>query len=270
RALAEKEHRLAARELRLHEKDIELRESALTKNERFVSENRKMLENLVRSLREGELTREKTKEVKRFIEGLEQGLDAERENTQEVKNALDDARKRHGSTGQNAAQNGAAANAFAVGSDVFAGPSKIRGTIVGKAKKGGWIVQTGSMKINCKEADLAPAPSPIKSARTAPAAPSFSVEMEGTSGAASAQADRAVYELRLLGMHLEDALKALERQIDLCTLQGLHEFSVIHGKGDGILQEGVHRLLSSYGCVQDFYFAPPEDGGTGKTYVRLG
>ena len=94
--------------------------------------------------------------------------------------------------------------------------------------------------------------------------------MEGTSGAATAQADRAVYELRLLGMHLEDALKALERQIDLCTLQGLHEFSVIHGKGDGILQEGVHRLLSSYGCVQDFYFAPPEDGGTGKTYVRLG
>lgn len=283
RALAEKEHRLAARELRLHEKDIELRESALTKNERFVSENRKMLENLVRSLREGELTREKTKEVKRFIEGLEQSLDAERENMQEVKNALEDARKRHRSAGQNAAQNGAAANAFAVGADVFAGPSKIRGTIVGKAKKDGWIVQTGSMKINCKEADLAPAPSPLKSVRAAPAAPSFSVEMEsaetGASGkgsktkrqsAASARADRAVYELRLLGMHLEDALKALERQIDLCTLQGLHEFSVIHGKGDGILQEGVHRLLSSYGCVQDFYFAPPEDGGTGKTYVRLG
>ena len=282
RALTEKEGALAAQEIRLKEKDLELHESALTESERFVSENRKMLENLVRTLREGEVTREKTRQTKCFIAELEQRLDAEREHTRNIKDALENAHKRHRSAGQNAAQSGATANAFAVGSDVLAGPSKIRGTIVGSAKKGGWIVQTGSLKITCKEADLVPAPSPPKSARTTPAVPSFSVEMEGTSvpsstrggasssSTANATADRAVYELRLLGMRLEDALKALERQIDLCALQGLHEFSVIHGKGDGVLQEGVHKLLSSYGCVQDFYFAQPEDGGTGKTYVRLG
>ncbi|WP_314743633.1 Smr/MutS family protein, partial [Treponema lecithinolyticum] len=79
----------------------------------------------------------------------------------------------------------------------------------------------------------------------------------------------AVFELRLLGMHLEEALKALEKQLDLCVVQGLHEFSVIHGKGNGVLQQGVHECLKNYPANIEFAFAPPEDGGTGKTYVRF-
>ena len=71
-------------------------------------------------------------------------------------------------------------------------------------------------------------------------------------------------------MRLEDAIKALEKHIDMCTIHGLHEFSVIHGKGDGILQQGVHDALAAYPNVKSYGFAPPQDGGTGKTYVQLG
>ena len=43
----------------------------------------------------------------------------------------------------------------------------------------------------------------------------------------------------------------------------------MHGKGDGILQKMTQEILSKHPCVSEFYFARPEDGGTGKTYVKL-
>ena len=77
------------------------------------------------------------------------------------------------------------------------------------------------------------------------------------------------FELRLLGMYADDAIKALQRQLDLCVMQNFKNFSVIHGKGNGILQQAVQDFLSHYPGVKNFYFARPEDGGFGKTYVEM-
>ena len=46
-----------------------------------------------------------------------------------------------------------------------------------------------------------------------------------------------MFELRLLGMRVDEALKMLERQLDLCTLHNFPKFSIIHGKGTGVLQQ---------------------------------
>jgi len=64
-------------------------------------------------------------------------------------------------------------------------------------------------------------------------------------------------------------VRALERQLDLAAMKGLKEFSVVHGKGHGILQEAVQEILKSYAGVSTFHFARPEDGGTGKTIVEM-
>ncbi len=55
------------------------------------------------------------------------------------------------------------------------------------------------------------------------------------------------------------------------TFRAVHENVelVIHGKGDGILQRGVHDYLKSQSVVADYYFSRPEDGGYGKTMVTL-
>ena len=50
---------------------------------------------------------------------------------------------------------------------------------------------------------------------------------------------------------------------------GMKEFSVVHGKGFGILQEMVQNTLKIYPAVSEYHFARPEDGGTGKTIVTL-
>ena len=70
-------------------------------------------------------------------------------------------------------------------------------------------------------------------------------------------------------MRAEEALKALQHQIDLCAINNFMNFSIIHGKGDGILQQLVTDYLSHCPLVKDFSFAPAEDGGAGKTYVEL-
>jgi len=61
----------------------------------------------------------------------------------------------------------------------------------------------------------------------------------------------------------------VERQLDGALLKGLQEFSIIHGKGEGILQKSIQEYLSRCPWVEEFSFAPPEAGGTGKTIVRM-
>ena len=70
-------------------------------------------------------------------------------------------------------------------------------------------------------------------------------------------------------MRYEEAMKALEKQLDLCCINDFKHFSVIHGKGDGILQKAVWDFLKNFPYVEKMYFARPEDGGSGKTYVDL-
>jgi len=44
---------------------------------------------------------------------------------------------------------------------------------------------------------------------------------------------------------------------------------VIHGTGEGKLAKGIHDWLKTQTAVADYYFARPEDGGFGKTWIHL-
>ena len=93
----------------------------------------------------------------------------------------------------------------------------------------------------------------------------YTVELVGNSHGQA----KPLFELRLLGMREEEAIKILEKQLDLCQMNNFKNFSIIHGKGNGILQQAVQDYLSNYPGVKTFEFARPEDGGTGKTYVEM-
>ncbi|MBQ7752490.1 MAG: Smr/MutS family protein [Treponema sp.] len=143
--------------------------------------------------------------------------------------------------------------------------------ITGAAKKGVWQVQFGSIKMTMKEKDL----TVVQTAGAGELKASYSVDMApnvyeyGDTVIVEKETARPVYELRLLGMYADEAVKALERQIDLCVLNNFDHFSVIHGKGNGVLQQAVRDYLSHSPAVSDFSYAPAEDGGAGKTYVTL-
>lgn len=309
----ERELKLHRREVAIKEKELKLMEMEHNQSSVFLSETRKKLENLVRTLREGEINREKTLGVKSFISELtdqvasQENLLAEHEKLIEKekeqlkkeeavvaengmkissmrghKNVSNKKTKRKMSntealqyatvTGlETPKENGSSKKTvlkmenpsqllFAPGVEVYAGAERRLGTLVQKNKNGTWSVLFGSMKMNVKETQLIPVSKPnIPS--------SASVVIETADGLDKEERPR--FELRLLGMRQEEAVKALERQLDLCLIYNFRSFSIVHGKGQGVLQQSVQDYLSHYPGVKEFHFATPEDGGSGKTYVTL-
>ena len=120
-----------------------------------------------------------------------------------------------------------------------------------------WIVQTDTMKVAVDPSEVRPL--------------SGTQQKEGVEilFTQSSLGEKPVHELDVRGMRLEEALDSLGKQLDSALVWGLGEFSVIHGKGTGILQEGIRNYLKENGTVTDYHFARPEAGGFGKTIVRL-
>lgn len=277
----------------LREKELELKQGIQKESQAFLEESRKKLENLVRIIKEGELTREKTLGVKDFIKDLTQKVSENEENLSREEEELEErmeellkkekSRVSHKATKKKTKLKDALKNAeslapaseaekiksgkrevtleileFAPGASVVAGKGKMQGTIIQSRGKGQWEVQFGSVKMTMKQKDLTLVASP--KLRT----PTYTVDLAGDT-----KENRPVYELKLLGFRAEEAVKALERQIDLCVLSGLKNFSVIHGNGNGVLRQSVQDYLSNCPSVLDFKFASPENGGFGKTEVTL-
>ena len=320
-SIRDKGRRVDLKELQLRQREQELSREDQREGRIFLSESRKMLENLVRELREGEISKAKTQSVKQFICQLdanikeqEKKLESQEEQLQQDqlelekihgtaplappakagkkkrlknKDALALARAQDVTQAQEQGGNGGAGKKqlqqelqFQEGATVATIKGNRTGTILRQSGKGSWLVQVGGLKLTMKEKEL-------RLLHPLETNPSQMVEyslVEGDSSSSVAHSlttpqdrsfvkdsstERPVLELRLLGMRCEEAIKALERQLDLATMQGLYHFSVIHGKGNGILQQAVHDYLSHYPGITDFHFARPEEGGTGKTYVSL-
>jgi DNA mismatch repair protein MutS2 len=266
--LCEERRSADLRELRLKQKELELRAGEAGRLRRLLDESRKTLENLVREVREGELTREKTLKVKEFLKGLEERAEAEDALLEEAgrqlaheKHRIEEAHHSNSSEGeQTAALHTRKAGVPAViepGIEVLAGEFKRRARVLRQDRKGSWLVEIGSLKMTMDGRELVPL------------APSEEERKPVIAAADLVSAPRPKFELNLLGMRLEEALESLRRQLDAAVLGGLGEFSVIHGKGDGILQKGVHDYLKHAPQVADYFFSRPELGGFGRTEVIL-
>ena len=258
--------------LSLRQKEHFLKQEGAVEFRRFLTESRKDLENLVREIREGELSREKTIKVKDFIRDLEtrsEAISAALE-AEEITLVTMEAEMENESNEikQNAP--------IAPGIEVLAGPSRQRGVVIRRDnKKTGkknekeisqnWIVEIGSVRTSFPEHELFPA---ILD-RTAKSSQSDGATRVGWAAELSLTETSPKLEINLLGMRLEEALDALRRQIDTAVLAGLREFSVVHGKGDGILQKGVQDYLRNDPAVADYHFSRPELGGFGRTEVSL-
>ena len=296
-ALHEKRRSVDLKELRLRQKELELREQGYRKLAAFADESRKKLENLVRVLREGEITKDKTRAVKDFIADLSDSIEEEKSNIEKERESLTlavtESQKQlelekkqmlesSGNDGESKSESmkkrlagfaGSAEethvpDAFAEGLDVFY--KDRRGTLLREQGRGTWVVAFGTLKLTLKQKELVLAPVAKRTASVSLELAPEAVDDGGIKGASFGIVQpSAAFELRLLGMRYEEAMKALEKQIDLAVLQHLKTFSVVHGKGHGILQQGVQNYLKTSPVVESFCFAPAEDGGFGKTYVTL-
>lgn len=265
--LKRREHDLRQVREKVDRQREEIREGKLRELDRFAATARSRLENLVRELREGQLTREKRKEVKQFISELDEQLEQARSGSSgEPADTRDTDEVRSGATGEpgkhrpektSSAPRGERLPELGEGVRVKLRKFGTKGVVERPRKRGKWVVATGSVRMTVDESDLEVLPE-------ADTASSMKSNVR-----TDTPASRPVFELDIRGQRLAEALDRVERQIDSCLAEGRESFTILHGKGTGALQKGVHDLLAGREEIASSEFARPEEGGTGKTVVRL-
>lgn len=75
--------------------------------------------------------------------------------------------------------------------------------------------------------------------------------------------------INVMGKNLEDALADVEKYLDDVYMAGLDMVSIIHGRGGGILKDGIRQMLKRKKYVDSYGAASYNDGGEGVTLVRM-
>ncbi len=128
-------------------------------------------------------------------------------------------------------------------------------------KKGALFVQAGIMKIKTNLNDL-----------TRPGRTVEKKKSDSKAIAASFKASRqegASMEKDVRGLMLEEAISVVDKFLDDCYLSSLHEVTIIHGKGTGVLRAGIGDFLRHHPCVKSYRPGRYGEGEAGVTVVTL-
>ncbi|UCF98620.1 MAG: endonuclease MutS2 [Spirochaetaceae bacterium] len=241
--LREKTRRTDLKELHLRQKELELREQGIAELKRFLKDSRSRFEGLVAELQSAG-DRQERKQAGAFLNELA-------EHVQKQEQALEEERAELYQAPQLGLQ---------LGAEVLIRGTGKRGILVKRAKGDRWIVVTDTLRGTFPAGDLQPLERDTKDAGADEPLLSVSEEL---------QSPPPAFQIDLRGLRLEDALKQVELQIDRALVSGMSEFSIVHGMGEGILQRGIHEYLKHSSHVKEYFFSTPEQGGFGRTVVRL-
>ena len=76
-------------------------------------------------------------------------------------------------------------------------------------------------------------------------------------------------ELDVRGMRVSQSLEKIDIFIDRSVTQGRESVVLIHGKGTGMLRQGIWKHLAYHPSVQSYDYSEPGQGGEGATVVHL-
>lgn len=155
-------------------------------------------------------------------------------------------------------------NKLRPGADVLICDLGDRGSVISINKKDNTVVvQVGIMKITAKADNLALIPDEDT--------PSVKKEKKRYGGAGGGGLRKATVkpETDLRGMMLEEAEYAVDKYLDEASMAGLGEVSIIHGKGTGVLRNGIREMLRRHPHVKSFRRGKYGEGEDGVTVVEL-
>lgn len=128
-------------------------------------------------------------------------------------------------------------------------------------KKGALFVQAGIMKIKTNLSDLTSGKEQVQDKKTQGKTISATFKASKQAGASM--------EKDVRGLTLDEAILEVDKFLDDCYLSSLHEVTIIHGKGTGVLRAGIGEFLRRHPCVDSYRAGRYGEGEMGVTVVTL-
>lgn len=93
--------------------------------------------------------------------------------------------------------------------------------------------------------------------------------LQSLSGVSGAKSKSISPSLDLRGQTLDDALINVDKYLDDAYLAFLNEVTIIHGKGTGVLRQGIVDMLRNHSHVKSYRPGAYGEGGIGVTIVEI-
>lgn len=134
-----------------------------------------------------------------------------------------------------------------------------KGTVISPPDKDGEaMVQAGIMKINVHITNLKLVDEQQKE-----------IQKYGAGKIGVSKQRTISTEVDVRGFALDQAVEAVDKYLDDASITGLSEVTIIHGKGTGVLRNGMHQFLRSHHHVKAFRLGKYGEGETGVTVVEM-
>ena len=134
-----------------------------------------------------------------------------------------------------------------------------KGTVVTPPDKDGEaIIQAGIMKINVHVSNLK-----LVDDQAA------EIQKIGSGRIGMNKAMHISTQTDIRGMNVEEAIQELGKFLDDAAIAGLSEVTIVHGKGTGMLRNGVQQYLRSNHHVKSFRLGKYGEGESGVTIVTM-
>ena len=143
-----------------------------------------------------------------------------------------------------------------VGDEVNVKSLRQKGNILQRISDAEYLVQVGIMKVTLKREDL----EKLKSKPLVQSKQIVRLQKEH---------ENVKMELDLRGKTIDEAIYEIDQYIDKVILAGLHEVSIIHGKGTGALRAGLQDYFKHHPRIKASRIGAYNEGGTGVTVITL-
>lgn len=134
-----------------------------------------------------------------------------------------------------------------------------KGTVISPPDKDGEaLIQAGIMKINVHISNLKLIDEQVQE-----------IQKGGSAKIGVSKAMNISSRIDIRGTNVDEANIIIEKYLDDAALAGLHEVTIIHGKGTGSLRSGVHSMLKTNKHVKSFRLGGYGEGEAGVTVVDI-
>ena len=127
--------------------------------------------------------------------------------------------------------------------------------------KGELLVQVGMLKVNSKIQNL------MKIEGGDKKKPAKNTNKYGSMYRQKSQS--ISISINVQGKNLDDAVMDVDKYLDDAYMAALQEVTIIHGRGEGILKNGLHNMFKKHKHVESYRKGSFNEGGDGVTIVKL-